>query len=325
VPDGVVATLRLDDGVASGSGGCNTYSGGYTLEGGSLTFGPLRTTLMMCAEPAASVESSYLAALASVAAWAIDGSTLTLSDEGGAALLVYAPHGAPSIVGSWIVTGYNTGSAITSPIGGADLTAVFGADGTVSGSSGCNRYHGSYTLGGESGIAIGPLASTKMACAEAELMTQEQQFLAALAASVTYERAPQGLTLMDATGMITVTLGATAEQPYLGDWTVTGINNGREAVVSPILGTELTATFSAEGVVSGSSGCNSYSGPYAVDGTAMSIGPLASTLMACASDELNAQEQEYLAALQRVATWEAEGSSLVLRDAGGAMQVTFTR
>ena len=39
VPWTVDAMLQLDAGVASGNGGCNSFSGTYILEGESLTFG----------------------------------------------------------------------------------------------------------------------------------------------------------------------------------------------------------------------------------------------------------------------------------------------
>ena len=41
------------------------------------------------------------------------------------------------------------------------------------------------------------------------------------------------------------------------DWEVTGYNNGRQAVVSPKLGTRLNLMFE-DGLVSGSSGCNRF-------------------------------------------------------------------
>src|SRR5690242_13082597 len=41
---------------------------------------------------------------------------------------------------------------------------VFGADGRVSGSDGCNRLTGPYSVNGSNGLAFGPLAGTRMAC-----------------------------------------------------------------------------------------------------------------------------------------------------------------
>src|SRR5687768_8130387 len=51
VSEGVTPTLRLDAGDASGSAGCNQFSGGYELEGEALTFEALTSTLMLCGDP----------------------------------------------------------------------------------------------------------------------------------------------------------------------------------------------------------------------------------------------------------------------------------
>jgi putative lipoprotein len=61
---GQPATLRLDDVAqrASGYAGCNQFSGGYTLSGNSLAFGPLAMTRMACAA-GDDLERSYTTAL----------------------------------------------------------------------------------------------------------------------------------------------------------------------------------------------------------------------------------------------------------------------
>ena len=46
VPADVVVTLAFAAGTASGSSGCNTYSGPYTVDGQSLDFGALASTRM---------------------------------------------------------------------------------------------------------------------------------------------------------------------------------------------------------------------------------------------------------------------------------------
>lgn len=76
----------------------------------------------------------------------------------------------------------------------------------VSGSTGCNRLSGSYSLSGD-GLKFGPLATTKMACADG--MAQEQAFLAVLAATHgwrTLDR--QVLELLDARGEVLARLTA---------------------------------------------------------------------------------------------------------------------
>lgn len=76
-------------------------------------------------------------------------------------------------------------------------------DGRVAGSSGCNRFNGSGVISGGK-VAIGLLATTRMACPEA-LMAQETKYLKALAASTRYEIGDDGLLrFYDATGALTV-------------------------------------------------------------------------------------------------------------------------
>lgn len=85
----------------------------------------------------------------------------------------------------------------------AELTMVFAPDGRVSGSSGCNRYSGYYTLAGER-LAIGPVAMTRMACVPA-VMDIERRFGDALeqAARVTLDKTG-ALMLSDADGKLLV-------------------------------------------------------------------------------------------------------------------------
>ena len=327
VPAGVIATLYLSDGQATGSGGCNRFFGGYTASdptsaSGDLVFGPIGSSLMLCPDPAGTAEAAYLAALATVASYVVDGNTLTLSDTSGNAVLVYTFAGLPTVDGAWLVTGFNTGSAVTSPILGTELTADFAPDGTVSGSAGCNHFSAAYSTDG-SAITFGPILTTLMACPDAAVTAQETLYLAALAASTAWSQAPGTLTLTDATGTTQVTFITVEEASYIGSWDVTGVNNGQQALVSVDEAAGLTATFSPNGDIEGFAGCNSFFGTYTVVGNAITIGPLGTTRMACASDDQNTLEQQYLTALQAAATWDFEPHGLTLRDAEGAMQVTF--
>jgi heat shock protein HslJ len=88
VPDGVSATLAFDAGQVSGSSGCNTFSGPYTVSGpDSIDIGPLASTRMACPEPAMAFEASYLAALDGATTWAVPadapiGTQLTIGGTG---------------------------------------------------------------------------------------------------------------------------------------------------------------------------------------------------------------------------------------------------
>jgi heat shock protein HslJ len=205
---------------------------------------------------------------------------------------------------------------------GVMATAVF-ADGVVAGSTGCNRYHAPYRLVGSS-IEIGPAAMTMMAC-EPERTAVERGFTAALAGVAGWARAGDDLELLDAGGRVALRFEAARGPALVGtEWVAIGINNGRGGVAGALAGVEVTATFDDDGRVTGSGGCNRFFGPYALEGAALSIGPMASTRMACLEPEgVGEQEVAYLAALGRVASWSIREGRLELRAADGALQVDF--
>ena len=109
-------------------------------------------------------------------------------------------------------------------------------------------------------------------------------------------------------------------------WSVTGYNNGRQAVVSVLTGTNLSMAFGSDGKVGGSAGCNRYSAAYTLEGHKLTIGPAAATRMMCAKPEgVMEQERQFLQALETVATARFEGDRLELRSAEGQLAVTLTK
>ena len=64
-------------------------------------------------------------------------------------------------------------------VAGTGISAEFSADGKVSGSAGCNRYSGTYTISGNSITFSSPMAATMMMC-DAAVMEQEAAYLKAL-------------------------------------------------------------------------------------------------------------------------------------------------
>ncbi|HSN54950.1 MAG TPA: META domain-containing protein [Candidatus Sulfomarinibacteraceae bacterium] len=179
-------TVRLADGRVTGFSGCNQLTGSYTLDGGTLVLGQLAGTMMACPEPAWSIEDQFLRAFTGTMRVAVEGDHLALVPESGGDTLHFEREAPPRLVGvRWEVTGYNNGrQAVVGPMAGTRLTLEF-QDGQVSGDSGCNRFHGSFTEQGGV-LAIGPLATTRMACDD-ESMAQEQQFLAALESAATWD------------------------------------------------------------------------------------------------------------------------------------------
>ena len=86
-----IPTLEITEtGAASGSAGCNQFSGTVVVSPDEIRFGELATTKMACADPANALESRYLAALSAARTWMFDGDG-NLVIEGGERL-VYQPH-----------------------------------------------------------------------------------------------------------------------------------------------------------------------------------------------------------------------------------------
>lgn len=317
------------DGNAGGNDGCNAFGGKYTMDGGKLTFGPLIGTLIACEEPIMNQADAFRKALEQTAQFEVAGDTLTLSSTDGKALATFARQSTDVAGTVWAVTNFNNGQqAVVGVHSGTSLTVRFGADGRVSGSAGCNTFTGTYAQDGMA-IKIGPLAITQKMCAEpAGVMEQEAQFVKALESAAVVQLDGNTLTLRTADDATAVVMSRAAEASDLAgsSWAVTGYNNGKQAVVSPLSGTELTVAFGADGRVSGSAGCNTFTGPFKQDGAAVQIGPLATTLKACAQpDGVMDQEVQFLAALQSATTIQLDGDRLMLRTAEDATAVMMQR
>ena len=178
--------------------------------------------------------------------------------------------------------------------------------GRLSGFSGCNSFVGAYSMRADS-VDLDQLAGTLMACPD-PAQTIESRFRAAFAGTLRYELTDSGLRLTAASGEV-LTFEPEPEPKLAGSsWEVTGFNNNRQAVVSPDSGSRISLTFD-ESMVSGNAGCNTYSASYLAQGNSIEFGPAATTRRACA-EELMAQEQTFLAALESAVKWRIEGNTL---------------
>src|SRR5262249_17881105 len=73
--------------------------------------------------------------------------------------------------------------------------------------------------------------------------------------------------------------------------------------------------------VSGSTGCNSLSGTYTADASALHFSPLAVTRMACLDPARQARESAFLAVLERVTAYRIDGPTLTLYAAEAPLAV----
>jgi heat shock protein HslJ len=326
---GSEATARFEDGNVGGNASCNSYFGTYRFHGDnklSVDIGGM--TEMYCApEELMAQEGEFLAALDKAASYVIAENKLQIEDVSGKEILVFSALEPMPLVGTtWQLTGYNNGvGGFASVLAGSEVTAVFAEDGKLGGSAGCNNYAASFEISGDR-ISIGPVAATMMMCPEPDgIMDQEGAYLSALEAASTYAVEGKQLSLFDSQGQ--VLLGFTVREPtsLVGtEWQVIGYNNGSQAVVSVIIGTEMTATFGEDGSMTGTAGCNNYIASYELEGDAISIGPAATTRMFCGEPEgIMEQETQYLAALETAATYRIDGDRLQLRTADGALVADY--
>ena len=229
----------------------------------------------------------------------------------------------PSLAGTaWDLAQYApAGTTELTPVpDGVTPTAEFTED-QVSGSGGCNRFSGGYTTDGDT-IEIGPLASTAMACI-GDAGQVETDYLARLDEAATYAITDGTLTMSDGTGQVVLSYTEAVPVTLTGTtWSANGINTGTGAVSSLVADTTVTAVFAEDGTISGNAGCNTYNGTYEASGKDLTIGPLATTRMACEPD-VSEQEANYLAALGRVTTYTIRGDQLELRDDEGALQAGY--
>lgn len=79
--------LNGQDGRFAGSGGVNRLMGGYTLQGGALSFSQVASTMMAGPPEAMRQEQAIVAALGKVRGFDVVGDRLTLVDESGTTLL----------------------------------------------------------------------------------------------------------------------------------------------------------------------------------------------------------------------------------------------
>lgn len=88
-PD-VETSIEFKDGQVSGNVGCNGFGGEYEVDGDTLTFGPIMSTMMFCEGPVGEQEMGTLSVLQASASFVLDGDTLTITSADGNSAMVLA-------------------------------------------------------------------------------------------------------------------------------------------------------------------------------------------------------------------------------------------
>lgn len=216
---------------------------------------------------------------------------------------------------SWSVTSI----AGTATIPDARPTMRFAFGGELTGSDGCNQYSGPFKTDGQD-IAVGQLTSTLIGC-EPLLGAQAQAFNEALTGASTWRQTEAGGLELRGHGdvlaepLIDIPPSAAVETDMAGTtWALEELGGAVLVDVEP------TLTFGGDGTVSGSAGCNTFSGTYALEDASLTFGPLAATKMACA-DPTMFVESAFLAAMAGVTGWSLDGAGRLVLE--GPRPLTF--
>lgn len=325
IEEGLVITLEfVSDGQLGGFGGCNNYSGTFqAASDGTLAISPLATTRMACAK-GMDQESVYLTALQSARSFTINNQgrlVLTYSDPSQPDQVLIYTSGAKSLIDTnWILVSYGDPAAPQVVPDDTVITAVFSTDGMLSGFSGCNQYSASYNVQADQ-LTLGPVAMTQMSCPTG--MEVEQAYLQSLGTAQQYAITGLQLTITYNQGAGVLTYTAADVPLEYSLWTLSTMNG------QPVSAeTNITAVFTPgeptnSGAISGSSGCNSYSAGYTLDGNSLTVQPAVVTLMMCATGMET--EQAYLQALQTSTSYEIFVDKLVLTTPSGNLVYTVNR
>ncbi len=300
-------TLTFGAESIGGSGGCNTYGGGYRVDGATISFSNIFSTLIACEpETIAKQETAYFQALRKATEFRFEDGLLIVrygADEAlvFTRLLAFADS-------TWRLLAIESPDAQVTLIDEAPITLILMAE-RASGSSGCNTYRAVPTYR-EDSIRFGQIVSTQMACAE-PLMALEQTYLAALGAVESYRVVDGQLVLLySSSGRLIFDRVATFTESA---WQLSAYG----APNALILATgEVTLRF-AEGRALGSTGCNQYNAIFSARGDSVSFSNPITTRRACPNAALSQQEQTFLKALERATHYSQQGGELTLHYGAG--------
>jgi heat shock protein HslJ len=338
LPEGVEATAIFTPGGeggenrVNGSAGCNSYFGGYTVDGNNLSMpGPFGTTQMMCEEGIMEVERSFLAGLEGAQTYQTLLNSLTIATASGS--LNFRADRTPLIGPIWQLTSLGPNDSPQPPMAEANFTATFNRQlgmpsGVAAGGTGCNEYSAVYYSNLQQ-IKFNSAARSDEACPPA-LAEQMVTYFQGLTETRSYRILGNELQIFFGDQVLnfvaTYPPGEEEEQPA---GPLTPLNGTTWWLVSSdafqvIPGSEVTAFFEINpdgltGLINGSGGCNTYNAEIV---GVFQVGPINATQSLCDTPAgVMEQEGAYFAALAvaQSFTHDLDGGTLVINTDLGAL------
>ncbi len=328
-----------DNGAINVQADCKVAEGTYTVEGQSISIELGPTTMNICSED--SLEDEFLSNLTAASIIFFDGPDMLFDltfDSGTMRFSSASEATVPEISQPiylwgeaadrlWVLVGYGDALNPTVVEEGTVITAQFSStEPTVNGSGGCNNYFAGYTSTDDGSVTIdGPIGATMMACESGG--EQEIVYFSALETVTNWVITEEGrleLTYNSGQPYEEKLVYAPGETPLTGTtWRLVSYGSPDE-LLTVEEGTAVTAVFTPDadnsGTVAGNATCNQYSTSYTLDGSNISFGPVAGTMMICpvGAD----QEAAFLAALGSAQTYEIFGANMQITYDGGVLNYT---
>jgi putative lipoprotein len=262
------------------------------------------------------IEEAFLDGLEAATTWSVRGDSLTLRGRGGSELELAAV--IPVVFDALTDAGWRLaryGETDLPPTTG--MTAIFRADGRLTGSAGCNAFEGSYREEGGS-LAIEDVAITTERTCAPDVMGNEAAYLDALRATITYKIPENRLRLIAPDGLELFFDGSPSgedgpeETQVLADAIEGAVWRLVSAAGTDVTGLPpITLVLLDDGSVSGVSGCDMYGATWSVDGRALRFQDASAGPRECPADVL-ALQRSYLTVLPLVDGVRLEGGQLVL-------------
>ena len=184
LPDDAPITMTVDGSEIGGRAACNTYGGEIALDGDRITIGAMSMTEMGCQPAIMEAEAAYVAALADVERWSRADEALTLSGE--TVELTYElvpPTPNAALIGTpWRLDGLVDGDAVSSTMG-EPARLELRDDGTLSGTTGCRTFDGTYQLE-DGAVRVTELINDDRGCPD--VASQDEHVLAVITDGFSY-------------------------------------------------------------------------------------------------------------------------------------------
>lgn len=287
------------EGKVNGTAACNSYFGEYGFDDETLRMSSMGMTEMWCeGEGIMDLQTLFIQRLQAANSLAMDGDILVLSD--GVNEMRFSMNAPSFSFGgtNWLLDSYQVDGAAM-PSNRHTLVALYFTPDQVKGYAGCNWIGAQYTLTSDQ-VTFDGMEMTARACLGDGVMEQESVISTILSGANTYRYEGEALVLEGSSGSVRLRpLGYPVGYPFAGtSWQLKEIRLDGLPVeeINSLAGLTLVFDENTQGV-SGSSGCNQFSGTYTLDGLSIQFGPLMGTMMACDVGVMQL-ESRYLGYLQ---------------------------